>query len=175
MPSFIYVGMILMVVAGGGAWYYKSTQATIMELTSYNATLTANVDKLEEVNQKNVDTIAKMEENFQRQREQYDQLQASFNEIRSQNNQLRDRLGKHDIGALAEAKPALVQRVINTASAKAFRCFELESGAPLTEKERSAENAKAFNSECPWIYDDLIANGVLVQSSTTTGEDSNSN
>ena len=175
MPSFIYVGMILMVVAGGGAWYYKSTQATIMELTSYNATLTANVDKLEEVNQKNVDTIAQMQANFERQREQYDQLQASFNEIRSQNNQLRDRLGKHDIGALAEAKPALVQRVINNASAKAFRCFELESGATLTEKERSATDAKAFNSECPWIYDDLIASGVLVQSSATTGENSNAN
>ena len=175
MPSFIYVGMILMVVAGGGAWYHKSTQATIMELTSYNATLTANVDKLEEVNQKNIDTIAQMQANFERQREQYNQLQESFTAIRSQNNQLRDRLGKHDIGALAEAQPALVERVINTASAKAFRCFELESGAPLTEKERNAKDAKAFNSECPWIYDDLIASGVLVQSSTTTSENSNPN
>ncbi|MDB9980527.1 hypothetical protein OAD61_00295 [bacterium] len=164
-----------MVVAGGGAWYHKSTQATIMELTSYNATLTANVDKLEEVNQSNINTIAQMQANFEQQREQYDQLQESFTTIRSQNNQLRDRLGEHDLGALAASKPALVGRVINTASEKAFRCFELESGAPLTDRERSATNGKAFNSECPWIYDDLIASGVLVQSSATTSEDSNSN
>jgi|TARA_B110000503_G_scaffold106058_1_gene158339 plasmid maintenance system antidote protein VapI len=173
MPSFIYVGMILMVVAGGGALYYKSTQATIMELTAYNAQLTANVEQIEQANQKNIDTIARMEANFETQRENFQQLQQSYSLIREQKNQLQDRLGRHDIGALAAAKPALVERVINTASNKAFRCFELESGAPLTDNERSAKNGKAFNSECPWIYDDLITRGVLVESSTTTGEDSN--
>ena len=173
MPSFIYVGMILMVVAGGGALYYKSTQATIMELTAYNAQLTANVEQIEQANQKNIDTIARMEANFETQRENFQQLQQIYSLIREQKNQLQDRLGRHDIGALAAAKPALVERVINTASNKAFRCFELESGAPLTDNERSAKNGKAFNSECPWIYDDLITRGVLVESSTTTGEDSN--
>jgi plasmid maintenance system antidote protein VapI len=165
--------MILMVVAGGGALYYKSTQATIMELTAYNAQLTANVEQIEQANQKNIDTIARMEANFETQRENFQQLQQSYSLIREQKNQLQDRLGRHDIGALAAAKPALVERVINTASNKAFRCFELESGAPLTDNERSAKNGKAFNSECPWIYDDLITRGVLVESSTTTGEDSN--
>jgi len=162
-----------MVVAGGGALYYKSTQATIMELTAYNAQLTANVEQIEQANQKNIDTIARMEANFETQRENFQQLQQSYSLIREQKNQLQDRLGRHDIGALAAAKPALVERVINTASNKAFRCFELESGAPLTDNERSAKNGKAFNSECPWIYDDLITRGVLVESSTTTGEDSN--
>jgi plasmid maintenance system antidote protein VapI len=165
--------MILMVVAGGGALYYKSTQATIMELTAYNAQLTANVEQIEQANQKNIDTIARMEANFETQRENFQQLQQSYSLIREQKNQLQDRLGRHDIGALAAAKPVLVERVINTASNKAFRCFELESGAPLTDNERSAKNGKAFNSECPWIYDDLITRGVLVESSTTTGEDSN--
>lgn len=164
-----------MVVAGGGAWYYKSTQATIMELTSYNATLTANVDTLEEVNQSNIDTIARMEADFERQREQFAEAQKSFEVIREQNTQLKSRLGKHDLGALASAKPALVQRVVNTASDKVNRCFEILSNAPLTDKERSAKNGKAFNSECPWIYDDLLASGVLVESSTTTSEDSNAN
>jgi|TARA_B110000977_G_scaffold7287_1_gene9995 chromosome condensin MukBEF ATPase and DNA-binding subunit MukB len=173
MPSFLYVGMILMVVAGGGALYYKSTQATIMELTAYNAQLTANVEQIEQANQKNIDTIARMEANFESQRENFEALQSSFNTIREQKNQLQNRLGRHDIGALAAAKPALVERVINTASVKAFRCFELESGAPLTENERSATNGKAFNSECPWIYDDLIASGVLVESSTATSQDNN--
>ena len=173
MPSFMYTGLIILVMGGVGAWYYDVTQTKIETLTAYNATLTANVDKLEEVNLKNIDTIAKMESNFERQREQYTQLQESFSKIRSQNNQLKDRLGKHDLGALAAAKPGLVERVVNNASAKVNRCFEIVSGALLTEKERNAKNGKAFNSECPWLYDDLIANGVLIDSSGATSEDNN--
>lgn len=173
MPSFIYVGLILITVAGGGAWYYKATQAQIMELTSYNATLTANVEKMEEVNKQNVDALNNLQASYEKSQKDFEQLQSNFNQIRNQNNELRNRLGKHDIGALAEAKPALVERVINNASAKAMRCFELESGAELTNSERSAENAKAFNSECPWIYDDLVARGVLVNSSSTPSENNN--
>ena len=169
----MYTGLILIVMGGVGAWYYDTTQTKIETLTAYNATLTANVDKLEEVNLKNIDTIAKMEANFERQREQYTKLQENFSKIRSQNNQLKDRLGKHDLGALAAAKPALVERVVNNASAKVNRCFEIVSGAPLTEKERSAKNGKAFNSECPWLYDDLVASGVLIDSSGATSEDNN--
>jgi chromosome segregation ATPase len=169
----MYTGLIILVMGGVGAWYYDVTQTKIETLTAYNATLTANVDKLEEVNLKNIDTIAKMESNFERQREQYTQLQESFSKIRSQNNQLKDRLGKHDLGALAAAKPGLVERVVNNASAKVNRCFEIVSGALLTEKERNAKNGKAFNSECPWLYDDLIANGVLIDSSGATSEDNN--
>ena len=175
MPSFVYVGMILLALGGAGAWYYDTTQTKIETLTAYNATLTASVDKLEEVNIQNIATIERMEANVERQREQYNQLQENFSMIRSQNNQLKDRLGKHDLGALAAAKPALVERVVNNATGKANRCFELLSNAPLTEKERSAKNGKAFNSECPWIYDDLVSSGVLVEPSSTPSEDNNAN
>ena len=113
MPSFIYMGVIILAMGGAGAWYYDSTQSKIETLTTYNATLTANVDKLEEVNQKNVDVIARMQEDFEKQRVQFAAAQESFNKIRLQNNQLKERLGKHDLGALAAAKPGLVKRVIN--------------------------------------------------------------
>ena len=174
MPSFIYVGMILMVVAGGVGVYYKNTQATIMELTSYNATLTAQVDQIQAVNEKNIETINNLQANYQKSQEDMAALQEDFANIRRQNNELRDRLGKHELDALAAAKPVLVERIVNNASAKAMRCFELESGAPLTDAEKEAKNAQAFNSECPWIYDDLVASGVLVQAdSGTTTESSN--
>lgn len=157
-----------MVMGGAGSVYYKSTQATISELTQYNATLTAQVDQIAQVNEKNLATIADMQENFERQRQQYDELQQSFTEIRSQKNELQRRLGRHDIGALAVARPDSVERIVNGASRKAFRCFELESGAELTDNERNANNAKAFNSECPWIYDDLVSRGLLSTESSGT-------
>ena len=163
-----------MVVAGGGAWYYKNTQATIMELTSYNATLTAQVDQIEQVNQRNIETINNLQASYEQAQQNYAELQDNFNDIRRQNNELRDRLGKHELDALAAAKPVLVERIVNNASAKAMRCFELESGAPLTDAEKEAKNAQAFNSECPWIYDNLVASGVLVgPDSGTAAESSN--
>lgn len=161
-----------MVVAGGGAWYYKNTQATIMELTSYNATLTAQVDQIEQVNQKNIETINNLQASYEQAQQNYAELQDNFNDIRRQNNELRDRLGKHELDALAAAKPVLVERIVNNASAKAMRCFELESGAPLTDAEKEAKNAQAFNSECPWIYDDLVASGVLVGPDSGTATES---
>lgn len=173
MPAFIYVGVMFLAMGGAGAWYYDTTQTKIETLTQYNATLTANIEQVESVNKKNIDTIARMESNFQQQQEQFQNLQQSFSRIRSQNTQLQDRLGKHDLGALAAAKPALVGRILNGASKKAFRCFEIASGAALTDKERSAKNGKAFNSECPWVWDDLVASGVLVDPSSTTSENNN--
>ena len=173
MPAFIYIGVMFLAMGGAGAWYYDTTQTKIETLTQYNATLTANIEQVESVNKTNIDTIARMESNFKQQQEQFQNLQESFSKIRSQNNQLKDRLGKHDLGALASAKPALVEKILNGASKKAFRCFEIVSGATLTEKERSAKNGKAFNSECPWVWDDLVANGVLVDPSSTTSEDNN--
>lgn len=173
MPSFVYLGLIILAMGGAGAWYYNSTQAKIETLTAYNAQLTANVEQMEAVNKTNQATINQMKADFERQRVQFEEAQASLNEIRAQNNQLKDRLGKHDIGALAAAKPALVERVLNGASNKVMRCFEIESGAPLTDEERYATSAKAFNSECPWIFDDLVARGVLIDPDATTTSESN--
>lgn len=163
-----------MVVAGGAALYVKNTRATIMELTSYNATLTAQVDQMDQINKRNIETINNLQASYQQAQENFAELQNNFTAIRRQNNELRDRLGKHELDTLAASKPVLVERIVNTASAKAMRCFELESGAPLTDAEKEATNAKAFNSECPWVYDDLVARGVLVQTdSGTTTENRN--
>ena len=78
-------------------------------------------------------------------------------DIRKQNKTLSNKLGRHDLGNLAENKPGLVEKVITKASGKANRCFELLSGAELTEKEKEATNGKSFNSECPWLFDNLIS------------------
>jgi TolA-binding protein len=172
MPTFVYVGMLLMVLSGGAAYYYKTTQATILQLTENNAQLEANVATARESNERNVATIRNLEASYRQVQEDYRAIQGEFQEIRNQNNELRDRLGRHEIDALAAAKPELVERIINNASEKALRCFELLSGASLTDDERNAENARQFNSECPWIYESLVSNGVLGQP-TSSGSNAN--
>lgn len=142
-----------MAILGGGAYYYyTTTQNRIEALVENNATLEANVQTLQNANETNLNTIDQLQENYAEAQENYSKLQGRFQDIRSQNNELRERLGKHDLGALAEAKPELVERIINNASKEALRCFELLSGAPLTQNERNAKNARQFNSECPWLW-----------------------
>ena len=44
---------------------------------------------------------------------------------------MNNRLGKHDIGNLAENKPGLVEKIINKASDSAARCIEIATTAAL--------------------------------------------
>jgi len=120
-----------------------------------NATLEANIVTLRNANQTNLDTIDKLQNEFTRVRENYERVSSEFQVIRSQNNELRERLSRHDLGALAEAKPGLIERAVNNATQDAARCFELMSGAPLNERELSATSSSEFNTECPWMMEEL--------------------
>ena len=56
-----------------------------------------------------------------------------------------------DVGKLAIQKTESIERITNGASALAMRCVEIASGAPLTEKEKTATKKSEINSECPSI------------------------
>lgn len=154
MKTWIFIGLLLALISGGAYYYYSSTQSTIQELVENNATLSANVVTLTNANEVNLDTIDSLQLEFQQIQEDFNRTQERFQEIRQQNTELRERLGRHEIGALAASRPALVENIINNASENALRCFELLSGAPLTEQERNATNAREFNSECPFLWTD---------------------
>lgn len=144
-------------MSGAAYFYYSTTQSRIATLTANNATLTANVQTITDANDQNIQTIDDLQVSYEKVQEDFSRVQSEFQIVRSQNNELRERLGRHELEALAAAKPALVERTINRASDNAMRCFELLSGATLNEKERNAENERQFNSECPWIYYDHVS------------------
>lgn len=148
MFNFKIIGIliiIMLVMLGGFYWYYQDSQSKI-------AILIENNSKLEIAVQTNEATITELQNNYLRITSEIERVNTEFQSIRQENVTLRDRLAKHDIGTLGQAKPALVERVINNASTNAKRCFELLSGVPLNEKERKAKNANSFNSECPWLW-----------------------
>jgi len=136
---------IIAVLLVGFYFYYTSSQATI-------ATLNQNNAKLETAIELNEETINTLQEDYAKVTIELTQVNTEFQAARDQNAELQDRLSKNDIGVLANGKPKLVERVINNASEKAARCFELLSGARLTDKERNATSARDFNSECPWLW-----------------------
>ena len=138
--------MILMFAMGGiGYWYYTDTQSRMVILVANEAKATLAVQESEKA--KKV-----MEENFQRVTQELKQVNDKFATIRASNNVLSEKLQRHDLGVLANKKPGLVQKIINRATVNANRCFEIESGAKLTEKEKNAKTGKAFNNECPWLW-----------------------
>ena len=62
---------------------------------------------------------------------------------------LAKKLGRHELDVLAENKPGLVVRIINRASKNELRCFEIQTGSPLTEDELAATKKSQSNGECP--------------------------
>lgn len=151
------IGLLLVIIlamAGVGYWYYTETQTDISILQENNT-------RLETAIKINEETISNMEQAQEQLSQELHRVNNDFAIIRRQNQELVERLSDNDLGLLAESKPELINRIIDNASEKAFRCFELMSGAELTEQERNATNGNDFNSECPWIYIEFIASGRL--------------
>jgi hypothetical protein len=64
---------------------------------------------------------------------------------------LANKLGRHELDILAQNKPGLVEKIINRASKNELRCFEIQSGSPLTHDELAARKKSEINGECPGI------------------------
>lgn len=139
--------MVVLMLAMSGAfyWYYNDTQSRMAILHENNAKLETAVAISEK-------TVSTLQADFKKANEQLTIINSEFAAIREQNKVLSDKLAKHDLAVLGSNKPALVERVINNATIKAGRCFEILSGAQLTEAERNAKDGKSFNSECPWLF-----------------------
>ncbi len=137
--------VVIIAMSGLGYWYYTSSQTTIQVLAANNA-------KLDTAIQLNEETITSLQQDYTRVLEQNTKIQAEYADIRQQNNRLRNKLADVDIGLIASERPASIERLINNGTINAGRCFEILSGAQLTEKEKNAENGEKFNKECPWLW-----------------------
>lgn len=161
MKLWLIIGVIITVLGIGGT-YYLISENRISKLTtqnelllSNNATLIANNSVLEQANNQNIQTIDDLQLLYEQTQQDNSRLQSEFQIIRMQNDELRQRLSRHELDALAAARPGLVETRINNATENAARCFELLSGAPLNARELSAITDRQFNSECPWLFEVL--------------------
>lgn len=152
MKSWIFIGILIALLSGAAYYYYNTTQTRIEALTQANATLVVNNGQLLQANNENLETIDELQNQYDVVRQNYTQLENEFQVIRMQSRELRERLGRHELDALAAARPTLVERTVNNASENAMRCFEILSGSPLTERERNATSETAFNRECPFLW-----------------------
>jgi cell division protein FtsB len=146
--------IVVITMGAGGYVYYTDTQARIAILQENNAKLNTAV-------QLNEDTITSLQADYAKASDQLNALNEEYTSIRRQNQQLADKLQRIDLTAAAIANPEGIEKAVNRGTVNAGRCFELLSGAKLTEDERNAENDIAFNKECPWLYDTYWSRGLL--------------
>ena len=143
MISSLKIGLVLVMLAGAGGGYLY-----VQKLQKDNATLKANQIKLESAVEDQKLVIESQAEDFRKIRNTLNKLEEVNKRLEQDKADLSKRLGKHDIGNLAENKPKLVEKIINGASKSAARCVEIASGSPLTEEELNGTP----NRECPSFW-----------------------
>ena len=142
----IAILVIALSSVGIGAYWYVSNLQKQLQISR------ANEAKLQQAVATNEETIKVLQRDFQAATQELQKVNDEFAAIRKQNQNLIGKLERHDLGLLGEAKPVLVERIINRATIKANRCIEILSGAELTEDELNATTPNGFNSECPWLW-----------------------
>tara|TARA_Y100001963_G_scaffold60754_1_gene84863 strand:- start:1501 stop:1950 length:450 start_codon:yes stop_codon:yes gene_type:complete len=141
----IKIILMLLVLAGGAGGY-----AYVQKLQKDNAILKTNQVKLETAVADNNAVIEQQTQDLKKIRSTLKQVEEVNAKLQADRDALNKRLGKHDIGNLAENKPGLVEKIINKASDSAVRCMEIASGSPLTEEELNGSP----NRECPSFWPD---------------------
>ena len=139
----IILALVLLAGAGGGYLYVNKLQKD-------NAILKTNQIKLESAVADNNAVIEQQTKDLKKIRTTLKEVEETNAKLQADRDALNKRLGKHDIGNLAENKPGLVEKIINKASDSAARCVEIASGSPLTEEELNGTP----NRECPSFWPD---------------------
>ena len=142
--------LAIVAVIAGGLYYVTNLKAALAvsqineqvlkdSVASQNAlieSIKADVAAIQNINKQLNDQVA-------RQQAEVQQLTDKFN--------VNARGEARDFGAIASAKPKLIEKLINRGTVNAMRCLEIASGAELTEKELNAKISSEINRECPSI------------------------
>ena len=135
------MAVVTFIVCGLFYWYYNDTQERMAILNENNAKLETAVGEQQAL-------VKQMKEDFEKIQKINKNLEEKNAKLKASEKTLADKLGRHDIGVLAQNKPGLVEKVINNASKNANRCAEIVSGAELTEDELNASKPSEINPEC---------------------------
>ena len=142
----IKVVLILILLMGSGGY---GAYSWITKLQNDNKILQVNQSKLE-------GAVSEQKAAIKQHVADAAEIQAANADLRKEQTilekdkkNLAKKLGRHELDVLAENKPGLVVRIINRASKNELRCFEIQTGSPLTEDELAATKKSQSNGECP--------------------------
>ena len=139
----IFTLLIIAGIAGAGMY--------VVKLRADNVILKANQIQLEQSIKSQAKVLAQQKQDFKEIMEANKEMNILVKNLQQDLRSLDKRFNKknRDVGKIAEKKPSLVEKIINSASERAKRCVEIASGAPLTEAEINATKKSEINPECP--------------------------
>ena len=141
----ILIMTALIGAVGFGAWkYYQYTQGQILVYAT-------NAAQAEQAAEESNAALVKIKEDLVQVQKQFNEVSREFADAQSRVDTLEKKLSEHDLGQLAQAKPGLVEKIIDKASNNVARCIEILSGSPLTEKEINVTTKSKANNECPGL------------------------
>lgn len=141
-----YVSILIVVVMVAGGLYYA------MNLKAALAISEENSKKLEMAVQTQQAVIAQQKADMSKIREINDQLNEANTKLQKDVDNLNNKFDinakgqSRDFGAITRAKPALINKIINGATKKVNRCFEIATGSPIKEGEKNSECQELINS-----------------------------
>lgn len=142
--------LVIVLVVAGGLWYVTNLRADIAVSEMNSKVLQEGINKQQQLIQQMQQEVAQIQEinvglanEADRQRKEMRDLVDRFN--------VNARGETRDFGAIAAARPGVVERLINRGSANAMRCLELATGAKHTEAELNAKISSETNRECPTL------------------------
>lgn len=134
--------LAIVAIVAGCIWYYKWSQEEMQVLR-------ANVIKIELALEQSERALDQMRTDVVAVQVAHKTVSNKFKRSRQENSKLKELLGKHDLGFLAQKKPGLIGNRANKGTNNSNRCFEIASGSPLTQDELNATKPSQINSSCP--------------------------
>jgi len=138
--------LILTVIIGAvgfGAWkYYQYTQEQI-------GIYRENAAKAEMAQQASEAAVKAIQKDLVEVQAQYTKVSDDFKVAKSRVNALEEKLTKHELGDLAQAKPKLIEKIVDKGTKDVLRCYEILTGSPLTEEEIAVTKKSKANTTCP--------------------------
>ena len=144
----IQVVIILVLIMGGGGY---GAYSWVTKLQSENKILQVNQEKLEDAVTSQEAVIANQQANAAKIQNANSKLREQHDSLQADKKSLAKKLGRHELDILAQNKPGLVEKIINRASKNELRCYEIQTGSPLTEDEKAATKKSQTNRECPGL------------------------
>ena len=141
IKNYLIMGAVAAVVMIGAWKYYTYTENKIQTYRT-NAALAEQAQKSSEA------ALNQVQSDISNMRTEFATVQQKFLVASNRVSALEKKLSEHDLGYLAQSKPKLVENIVDKATQDVIRCFEIESGSPLTKEEINAKKPSEINSSC---------------------------
>ena len=140
--------LAIVIIVAGGLWYVTGLRADLAVSEMNNKTLKDGIEKQQQLIAQMQKDVAEIQSINVALANEADRQRAEMRDLVDRFN-VNARGETRDFGAIAAARPGVVERLVNRGTANAMRCLAIASGAAHTEAELAAKISSEVNRECP--------------------------